>query len=107
MKFSELGPGGRFEWDGAVYVKLGPVSAREEATGRLRMIPRYARLRPVEAAAGEAPDAQPGTPSTAELRAAFDAFFGACLAALEEPPAVAKARLYAARQRFLTTLGLD
>lgn len=107
MKFSELGPGERFEWEGAVYVKLGPVSAREEATGRLRMIPRYARLRPVDAAADKAPDARPGTPSTVQLRAAFDAFFGACLAALDEPPAEARARLYAARQRFLTTLGLD
>lgn len=103
MKFSQFKPGERFEWEGVLYVKVGPVSARDVATGRLRMIPRYAHLQPVEAPAA---DAQPDSPPVSDLRAAFDAFFGECLAALDEPQAAARTRLLSARQRFLTILGL-
>ncbi|MEO1767524.1 hypothetical protein [Thiobacter aerophilum] len=107
MRFTELEPGARFEWEGALYVKLGPVSAREEATGRLRMIPRYARLRPVKDNSAARPDSLPTSLPVDALRAAFDAFFAECLAALDGPPAAGRARLEAARRRFLTVLGLE
>lgn len=50
MKFQMLAMGDRFEFDGQVYVKTGPLTAMGERGGQ-RMIPRYAVLKPLTGAA--------------------------------------------------------
>jgi hypothetical protein len=101
MKFSDLAPGARFEFEGQVYVKEGPVLAREEATGRLRLIPRYARLRPV----GEGGGADPAAPGD-EAQALLEAFYREALAALDDPPDTGRRRLEEAWRRLCATLSL-
>lgn len=39
--------GARFEYEGNVYVKTGPMTASSEQGGQ-RIIPRYATLRPLD-----------------------------------------------------------
>ena len=45
MKFQQLPQGARFEYEGQVYTKVGPLTAAAE-NGRQRMIPRFAVLVP-------------------------------------------------------------
>ena len=54
MKFQDLPVGARFEYQGKVFVKTGPITAASEAGGQ-QMIPRYADLRPLDR-----PEALPG-----------------------------------------------
>lgn len=107
MKFSELPPGARFRFEGRTYTKTGPVTARDEIDGRLRMIPRYARLLPVqeERAAAEAAGSSEAV-SAARLLAAFERFHAVCLELMEAERPEARARLAAARRRFLEECGL-
>ena len=48
MKLQDLPMGARFEYEGVVYFKTGPLTASSEAGGQ-RIIPRYAVLRSLEA----------------------------------------------------------
>ena len=106
MKFQLLPIGARFEYEGKVYVKSGPLTASTEGGGR-RMIPRYALLRPLDGAR-DAP--RPGRKPDAALTAALEVFHGECArllqAVADNPTAVETAllELDAARQRFLATL---
>lgn len=107
MKFQQLPPGARFEYEGKVYVKTGPMTAASEQGGQ-RMIPRFALLRPL--------DGQPPPPRTAHkldeaaVRQAFDGFYGECLRLLHDEEAdvlrarARRAALEAARERFLKAL---
>ncbi len=100
MKFQQLEMGARFEYQGKLYVKEGPVAAREVESGKSRMIPRYALLKPVaESPKGGAKAAPKMVPRDAVL-AAFEVFHGECAACL---PPEAEARLAAARARFLSS----
>lgn len=105
MKFDELQMGQRFEWNGVVYVKAGPVVAREEATGKSRMIPRYAVLKPVgEIPAVSKKKAQEMVPRAVVLEA-FELFYAECseiVARCSESEAMQ--RLEAAKQRFVDAL---
>lgn len=105
MKFDELQMGQRFEWNGVVYVKAGPVVAREEVTGKSRMIPRYAVLKPV----GETPAVNRKEASKMVSRdavvAAFELFYAECGEIVGQYSGPEdQVRLEAARQRFLEAL---
>jgi hypothetical protein len=107
MKFQLLPIGARFEYEGKVYVKSGPLTASTEGGGR-RMIPRYALLRPLDGAQDAPP--RPRRKPDAALAAALEAFHGECARLLQavaaDPTGVVTAllELDAARRRFLAAL---
>ena len=105
MKFDQLQMGQRFEWNGVVYVKAGPVVAREEVSGKSRMIPRYAVLKPVGEMAAVSKNTAPTTVSREEVLSAFGLFYAECSEVVAQcsNPGV-KSRLEAARRRFLELL---
>ncbi|GBG01726.1 hypothetical protein AZSI13_10530 [Azospira sp. I13] len=94
MKIHLLPMGARFEYEGEVYSKTGPMMARSEA-GVTRMVPRYAVLTPLDGAAPAA------APASGDLRQAFAEFYAVCQGLV---PAAAQAELAAARDRFLARL---
>ena len=53
MKLQHLSMGARFEYEGVVYVKTGPLTASSEDGGQ-RIIPRYAILKALDVPAAEA-----------------------------------------------------
>lgn len=98
MKLQHLAIGDRFEFDGAVYVKTGPLTAASERGGQ-RVIPRSAVLRPVGSAAAAA--VATGTLARPQVLAAFEAFYTACAGLVD---AAGQGQLAAARERFLADL---
>lgn len=89
--------GARFEYEGQVYVKTGPITAAAEAGGQ-RIIPRSAVLRPLD------------LPGTTEgkgrlegpvVRKAFASFVDTCQRLVGE---AGQAELEQARQRFLKAI---
>ena len=106
MKFQMLEVGARFEFEGNVYVKCGPLTAMTES-GESRMIPRFALLKPL--------DASPETARKASrmleveiVKSAFDRFYRECADLLAEEQGVLPGRreaLEEARARFLSELG--
>jgi len=103
MRFQHLPIGTRFEFEGKVYVKTGPISAASEQGGQ-RMIPRHATLKPLDGSVPEAPPKPDRKLDEAAVLAAFEAFYGECSRLLDEP---AKLGLAAARRRFLAALGVE
>jgi hypothetical protein len=104
MKFQQLEIGARFEFEGKVYVKEGPVAARDVDTGKSRMIPRYAVLKPVGEMPKVSAQAAPKVVPRDAVLAAFEVFYTECgLVAAQCSIPDAEARLAAARQRFLTS----
>ena len=108
MKFQMLPMGARFEYEGKVYAKTGPMTATSEQGGQ-RMIPRFAVLRPLDGVAAEPPE--PGrTLDEAAVMAAFDQFYGACANLLfgnesdVQRARDLRARLEAERDRFMAGL---
>ncbi|MDD2884807.1 MAG: hypothetical protein PHT48_07150 [Dechloromonas sp.] len=100
MKLQHFSVGERFEYEGVIYVKTGPLTACGE-TGGQRMIPRHAMLRPVAAPGSTAaPETVP--PAQGRVLQAFEQFYRTCemLVTVE-----AQAELQAARQRFLQEIG--
>lgn len=101
MKLTQLPLGARFEYDGEIFTKTGPMTAASEKHGQ-RMIPRYAVLKPAD---GFTPPA--AGPETARMLdeatvlAAFERFFGTALRLSDD---FSKAELEAARQKFLAAL---
>jgi hypothetical protein len=100
MKFHQLAIGARFEYEGAVYLKTGPIAAAAEAGGQ-RMIPRHAVLRPLDGAAPPAPPKPGRKLDEARVLAAFEAFYRDCARGQDESGRLA---LAAARERFLAAL---
>lgn len=108
MKFSQLPVGQRFEYEGLLYTKVGPLTAREERSGRQRMIPRSVEV----SLPGVGPLAPPTArtmPLDAErVRAAIDRYHAAAEQAVAAgDPQLARAMLAAARGELFTALGLD
>lgn len=95
MKLQHLAIGERFEYEGQVFVKTGPLTACGEMGGQ-RMIPRHAMLRPVGAAVTPVPAAV--VADEARVHAAFERFYSVCA---DLVPPTSQAELAAARQRFL------
>lgn len=99
MKLQHLPMGARFEYQGVVYVKTGPMMAAAES-GEQKLIPRYAVLKPLDPM--PAPETGPRRQlSEAAVLAAFDQFYLGCTRLVDESGRVELAR---ARQRFLDTL---
>lgn len=101
MKLHQLAIGARFEYEGKIYSKTGPISATCEDGGS-RLIPRSATLKPL---ALDASEAAPGSVARrlepAVVRRAFDVFYEATRALV--PPAHHD-ELESARQAFLDSL---
>lgn len=108
MKFQMLPLGARFEFEGKVYVKTGPLTAATEAGGQ-RMIPRSAVLKPLDAPVAQTPKAGRKLDEVV-VTAAFERFFAdsARLLQAAEPDVLLastlRAELDAARERFLAEL---
>jgi hypothetical protein len=102
MKFQQLPLGARFEFEGQVYCKTGPMTASSEAGGQ-RMMPRWADLRVLDGLARPRPRQVPESLDADRVRAAFEVFVAELseLVEAERQPALAHAR-----GRFLKTLGL-
>ena len=93
MKLQQLAIGDRFEYDGRIFVKTGPLTASSDDGGQ-QMIPRYAVLKPLDLPAREE---KPGLRRKLEEKtvlAAFDDFYRTCSELLDESalPALAEAR---------------
>jgi hypothetical protein len=99
MKLQHLPLGARFEYEGKIFVKTGPLTAASESGGQ-QIIPRYAVLKPLDQAVPEANSAR-GRLTEASVRAAFDMFYRTA-AKLADP--TGKDELEAARQRFFNAL---
>ena len=93
MKLQRLAIGDRFEYDGKIFVKTGPLTASSE-TGGQQVIPRYAVLRPLDLAQPEASNAPGRKLGEPAVRAAFERFCEAIepLVAADRHPELAKAR---------------
>jgi hypothetical protein len=100
MKLQQLPDGARFEYQGRVFVKTGPLTARSE-TGGQQIIPRSAIVKPADLPPPERPPAGRGKLSETVVRSAFDEFYRSCGEMLDED---SRGELEAARARFLAAL---
>ena len=72
MKLQHLSMGARFEYEGVVYVKTGPLTASSDVGGQ-RIIPRYANLKsPDEPAAEVSKTSIKGRLEAVRVRTAFE-----------------------------------
>ena len=100
MKLEHLPLGARFEYNGKVFVKTGPITAAAEAGGQ-QMIPRYAVLRPLDPPPAEKKEGPRRKVDAAAVRTAFDDFYRTCLRSADD---FSRPELEAARRRFLAVL---
>ncbi len=93
MKLQHLAIGDRFEYDGKIFVKTGPLTASSESGGQ-QLIPRYAMLKPLDLPPPDSRSTSRGKLSEATVRAAFDRFYRTSerLINLSDQPELAKAR---------------
>jgi hypothetical protein len=103
MKLQDIPLGGRFEYDGKIFTKTGPLTASSEQGGQ-SMIPRYANLRALDLPTQD--ERVPGMQrrlDAAAVKTAFDEFYRKAAELLNESalPALAEAR-----QRCLDKLKL-
>ncbi len=107
MKFQQLPLGTSFEFEGTIFVKSGPLTATS-AAGLQRMIPRFAVLKPLDTAQPAAPAKAVGRIEAERVLAAFEAFYQDAASLLQvedaQPSSQKLAKLFAARQRFLSGL---
>lgn len=96
MKLQHLEIGARFEYEGVVYMKTGPLTASSEVGGQ-RIIPRHVMIRPIVPPAAEGK----GRLEAALVRKAFNSFFETCDRLVGD---AGHAELEQARQRFLKAL---
>jgi hypothetical protein len=101
MKLQHLAIGDRFEYNGEVYVKTGPLTASSEKGGQ-RVIPRSAFLHPVGAVDLVPAEASSGL-ERRQVAVAFATFYASCAGLVGEND---RRELELARQRFLGSLGL-
>ena len=98
MKLSHLAIGARFQFEGKVYVKTGPLTASADKGGQ-RMIPRSAILTPLDMPlVQETKAGQTRKLTEATVLAAFEEFYGVCNRLVDDS---GKFDLAAARQKFL------
>lgn len=100
VKLQNLAIGARFEYEGVVYVKTGPLTASSEQGGA-RIIPRYANLKAVDVQAPEGRGQGPASLDSEKVLAAFDAFFETSCHLVSEDR---REELEKARQLFLLKL---
>jgi hypothetical protein len=95
MKLQDIPIGGRFEYDGKIFTKTGPLTASSDEGNGQTMIPRYANLCPLDLPTQE--ERQPGTQrrlEAAAVKKAFDEFYRKAAELLDAAalPALAEAR---------------
>ena len=101
MKFTQIPLGTRFEFEGKIFSKTGPMTASADDGSGQRLIPRYAVLKPVDGAAPVV-DAPPARQvDEACVIAAFDSFYATCLRLVDD---FSKLELEAAKRKFLAAL---
>ena len=101
MKLQHLAIGARFEYEGKVFVKTGPLTAASDDGGQ-QLIPRYAVLKPLDLPAGqEAPGVGVRKLDPGKVRQAFETFYAECR---QHCPPEAATALEAARVAFLAAL---
>ncbi len=101
MKFTQIPLGTRFEFEGKIFSKTGPMTASAEDGSGQRLIPRYAVLKPADGVMPAVEVAPARHVDEARVLAAFDSFYGRCLRLVDD---FSKAELEAARQRFLAAI---
>lgn len=102
MKMQYLALGARFEFEGEVFVKTGPLTAASEKGGQ-RLIPRHAVLRALDVpAAGDSERKGKRLVDRDKLLQAFDDFYAQCEGLVGE---AGRADLVEARARFLKRVG--
>ncbi len=101
MKIHQLPNGARFEYEGEVYEKTGPLFA----TGKdgQRLIPKYAVLKPLGKFDSIAQAKEEDSFSRANVRKAFEAFYADCNQLVTEAQ---RNEMAAARDRFLSAIDL-
>ena len=102
MKFQQLPVGTRFEFEGTVYTKSGPMTASADSGGQ-RMIPRYAELAPLGGTPVPKREA-PASLDPVKVMQAFEHFYAGARRHVDINQHMA---LEQARARFLADLGLD
>lgn len=100
MKLQHLAVGDRFEYEGKIFVKTGPLTASSD-TGGQQLIPRYAVLKPLDVPVAETKNALRGRLTEAAVRSAFDRFYRTS-ERLTDP--AAHAELEKARDEFFAAL---
>jgi hypothetical protein len=98
MKLQNLAIGSRFEYEGKVYVKTGPITATSDPGGQ-RVIPRSATLKPLDDS--HTGKTSPEAIDKATVLNAFNAFYQTCSMCLD---ASSLPSLETARQRFLSAI---
>jgi hypothetical protein len=99
MRLQDIPIGSRFEYQGRIFVKTGPITAASEPGGQ-QMIPRHAILKPLDPIP-EKPPASQRTLDEARVRAAFDEFYRTCFRITDD---FSRSELEAARRRFIAAL---
>ena len=93
--------GARFEYEGVVYVKTGPLTASSEDGGQ-RIIPRYAILKALDVPAVEASKSPvKGRLEVVRVRTAFERFYESCERLVPED---SRGELAEARQQFFEAI---
>lgn len=101
MKLQHLSMGARFEYEGVVYVKTGPLTASSEEGGQ-RIIPRYAILKALDVPAVEASKSPvKGRLEVVRVRTAFERFYESCERLVPEG---SQGELAEARQQFFEAI---
>ncbi|MBP5987260.1 MAG: hypothetical protein KA538_08755 [Azonexus sp.] len=101
MKLQHLAIGARFEYEGLVFVKTGPLTASSEEGGQ-RIIPRYAILKPLDVPATEASKSPvKGRLEAVRVRTAFERFYESCERLVPED---GRGELAEARQHFFESI---
>ncbi|WP_374328412.1 hypothetical protein [Azonexus sp.] len=97
MKLQHLAIGDRFEYEGKIFVKTGPLTASSDQGGQ-QIIPRYAVLKPLDQVQPESRAGGRDRLNKAAVLAAFDRFYRTS-ERLCDP--AAQAELARARKEFL------
>lgn len=100
MKLQDFSVGARFEYEGKIFVKTGPLTATSEQGGQC-MIPRYANLWPLDLPPPESRSSSRRKLDENAVQAAFHEFYQTCHRLLD---ASAHPELEKARQEFLNRL---
>jgi len=100
MKLQHLPIGARFEYEGVIHVKTGPMTASSEAGGQ-RIIPRHATLKSLEEPAAESKAPIKGRLEAVRVRTAFERFYEISQRLVGE---TGQAELKQARQTFLDAI---
>ena len=100
MKFPQLSMGQRFSWKGKTYAKTGPLTAREEATGKSQLMMKSALVTPLDPAEAAA-ERRERRYSEREVRGLFDLYREQLRQRLAENAAQMDPSLSAQIQRLL------